>query len=139
MAKKPEIQFLGFVEDLDALMAQCHAMIVPIDIPVGNRSRIITAMAAGWPVVAHRFVSETNPALVDGVTCLLAEDAPSFAAQMRVAVEQPARMAEIIARARQCYLDHFAPVPACRLLLVELDRLLAAAAIKRVDAAPENP
>ena len=139
MAKKPEIQFLGFVGDLDALMARCHAMIVPIDIPVGNRSRIITAMAGGCPVVAHRFVSETNPALVDGATCLLADDAPSFAAQMRVAVEQPARMAEIITRARQCYLDNFAPGPACRLLLVELDRVLAAAAINRVDTAPKNP
>ena len=126
MADKPEVEFLGFVEELDTVMARCHAMVVPIDIPVGNRSRIVTAMSRGWLVVAHRFVSETNPDLVDGETCLLAGDVETFAAKMRQAVEQPDEAARIVERARQCYQERFAVEPACRPLLAAVARQIAA-------------
>lgn len=119
-ANKPEIEFLGFVADLPAEMARRHALVVPIDIPVGNRSRIVTAMANGWLVVAHRFVATTNPALVDGETCLLAEDADGFVERLRVAIEEPARKSAIIARARACYERLFSPGPAGAALLAEL-------------------
>lgn len=122
--QRPEIEFKGFVEDLDAEMAQCHAMIVPIDVPVGNRSRIVTAMSNGWLVVGHRFVAEANPDLVDGRTCYLAADADEFAAKMQRACLELEEVRRIKAAARQRYEERFLPTAACRPLLVELERLL---------------
>lgn len=108
----PEVSVMGFVEDLVALMRGTHGVIVPIDVPVGNRSRIVTAMAAGSLVIAHPFVALANPELIDLHTCHLAPDAEGFAERMRRAVEDPVETASIIARAQQSYRATFDPAVA---------------------------
>lgn len=123
IAGKPEFVKLGFVPDLDALMAQCHAVLAPIDVPVGNRSRILTAMARGALVVAHQNASLGNPDLVDGETCYLARDAEGFVKRMQRAVEDETAAQAIVARARRCYMDRFHPEPAGRVLLRRVDAL----------------
>ncbi len=117
IAARPEIKFLGFVEDLDSVMVQCHAMLVPIDIPVGNRCRIVTAMSKGWPIIAHNFVSAGNPALIDGKTCFLADNAKDFARKMQWVKDNPVDVGKILATARESYSDFFAPQLATRGLL----------------------
>lgn len=104
-----ELVYLGFVDNLDSVIAQSHAVLAPLDVPVGNRSRILTAMAKKALVIAHENASLGNPALVDGETCLLARTADEFIACMQQAFEQPEKGYEICDRARACYETDFAP------------------------------
>lgn len=123
MRRRSEFEHLGFVEDLDPLLASVHAVLAPIDVPVGNRSRILTAAAKGALVVAHRNAALGNPALVDDRTCYLANDAAQFAERMRRAVDDPQGAARISAAARQSYLEAFEPHRAVSALLSRLDPL----------------
>ncbi|MDA1308261.1 MAG: glycosyltransferase [Proteobacteria bacterium] len=102
-----EIERLGFVDDLDALLAACHAVLVPIDVPVGNRSRILTAMAKRVLIIAHANAALGNPDLEDGSTCYLASNAGDFVKRMRLAVEERATADTIIDRAYRRYGEHF--------------------------------
>jgi glycosyltransferase involved in cell wall biosynthesis len=127
VADKSEFQLLGFVEDLAAALASCHAVLAPIDVPVGNRSRIITAMALRGLVIAHRNTALGNPDLVDGETCYLAADAAAFAAAMAAAVDDPARRQAIIDRAFRCYSEHYRPELAAARLARRVGALLGQA------------
>lgn len=120
IAGKPEFQTLGFVENLDELIGGCHAVLSPIDVPVGNRTRIVTALAKRALVIAHRNVSLGNPALVDEETCALAVDAQQFVAHMKRAVEDPQWVKAITDRGRRCYEEYFAPEVAAPRLVARL-------------------
>ena len=123
IADRPEFKYLGFVDDLDSLMSSCHAVIVPIDVPVGNRSRIVTAMAKGTLIIAHKNTSLGNPDLIDGVTCYLARNANQFAQRMQQAVECPRQVEDIISNARHCYERRFHPDIAAEMLVKEIVRI----------------
>lgn len=123
---RPEFSYLGFVEDIVSVMRTCYAVLVPIDVPVGNRSRILTAMSAGVPVIAHENAALGNPDLVDGTTCYLARDGRSFVERMRKAVERPEEAAMIVKQARACYEARFAPAAATRMLVAEIERVMEA-------------
>ncbi|MGH7410653.1 MAG: glycosyltransferase [Candidatus Methylomirabilis sp.] len=125
LGDRRELEYLGFVDDIGRTMRTCHAVLVPIKVPVGNRSRILTAMAAGVPVVAHENAALGNPDLVDGVTCYLARDGRRFVEGMRRAVEQPEEAAQIARKARARYEAHFAPEAATAMLLAEVERVIA--------------
>jgi glycosyltransferase involved in cell wall biosynthesis len=98
---------------------------VPIDVPVGNRSRILTAMAMRALVIAHANTALGNPALVDGETCYLASDAEGFVRAMAEAVDNPVRRMTIIDRAFRCYDQRFRPERATSRLAERLGALLA--------------
>ncbi len=119
-----EITYVGFIDDLGAMMATVHAVIAPLDVPVGNRSRLLTAMAKGALVIAHENAALGNPMLADGQTALLARDAAEFARQMRLAVESPDACTAIVDRAEKAYLDHYAPEAAARVLVRAVDEEL---------------
>lgn len=112
LAAVPEVVFLGFVEDLAAEIGRAHAVLAPISVPVGNRSRILTALSVGAPVIAHCNAALGNPDLLDGQTCFLASDANTFVRHMRAAVEDPATAAAVGARGRAMYERCFAPAAA---------------------------
>jgi glycosyltransferase involved in cell wall biosynthesis len=122
--RKPEILFQGFVDDLAALLGRCHATLVPIAVPVGNRSRIVTAMAHGGLVIAHRNTAMGNPHLVSGENCLLAARPSEFVTHMRFAVDTPQKTDAIRRNARETYERHFAPSKAVQRLLNEIICLL---------------
>lgn len=132
---KPEIERLGFVEDLDTLLAGCHAVLVPIDVPVGNRSRILTAMAKRVLVIAHANAALGNPDLVDGVTCYLATNARDFVDGMRRAVEERRSVEAIIERAYRRYDDHFSVAAAGGRLAGRVARLIGSPQPGRTAAA----
>lgn len=117
MATMPELEQIGFVDDLDELFARIHSVLAPIDVPVGNRSRIVTAMGKGALVIAHRNAALGNPDLVHGRTCLLATSADEFADRLRRSVEDRSEATAIIAAARQRYLETFTPEVAVSRLL----------------------
>lgn len=119
---RPEIVHVGFVEDLVALFANVHAAIAPISVPVGNRSRILTALAAATVVVAHENAALGNPDLVDGETCFLARDPEDFVERMVRCVEAPGEARAVASRGRELYLRRFHPDVAVR---AAADRLFA--------------
>ncbi|MFM7346168.1 MAG: glycosyltransferase [Tagaea sp.] len=120
--RAPEASLLGFVPDLGGLLSHAHAAIAPIDVPVGNRSRILTALAYRVPVVAHANSALGNPDLVDGETCYLASDAEGFAARMRRVVEAPDEAERIADAGRRAYEINYAPPAACAKFVATLDR-----------------
>lgn len=109
IANRPEFRYLGFVEDLDETMGACHALLAPIDVPVGNRSRILTALSKRMVVVAHVNTALGNPDLVDGQSCYLADRPDAFVERLRRAVEQPEDAAAVAERGFQVYKRLFAP------------------------------
>ena len=124
VSKTEEIKCLGYVEDINSLMLSCHAVIIPIDVPAGNRSRIVTAIASGTLVIAHRNTSLGNPDLVNGVTCFLAKDADEFVEYMKIAYENEDVKKYIIDNAIQTYEKTFKPDTATHMLANELLRVL---------------
>jgi glycosyltransferase involved in cell wall biosynthesis len=101
---------------------------VPIDVPVGNRSRILTAMAMRSLVIAHANTALGNPDLVDGETCYLAADAKGFVEAMVAAVDDPARREAVVDRALRCYRERFHPERATGRLAGRVAALLPGAA-----------
>ena len=120
---KPEIIFKGFVEDLSALMRSCHAVLVPISVPIGNRTRIHYAMALGSLVIAHKNTSLGNPGLKNGETCYLASNAREFADRMKFAFEHPEKSQEIVRRACEFYSSNYHPDVATEKLIEEFNTM----------------
>lgn len=120
-----EFKFLGFVDDLAEEVGRCHAVLAPISVPVGNRSRIVTAMSMGALVVAHANTAMGNPELVSGDNCLLASSASEFAEHMRLAYASPDLAARLGASARQTYQRSFEPEVASQRLVQELKSMLS--------------
>jgi hypothetical protein len=125
-ADKPEIELKGFVDDLPALMARGHAFAAPMDVPVGNRSRIVTAMAQRLLVIAHPSTALGNPDLVDLQTCHLAATPEAFVERFERAIAQPAETAAIVDRAFAVYSSKFAPERASALMVREVEQLMEA-------------
>lgn len=107
MQECPEIKLVGFIENLAQCMAGCHAVIAPLDVPVGNRSRILTAWSMKALVIAHQNASLGNPSLIDGKTAYLANDASAFADKMYYCVENPDKSKVVIAKAYNTYLKEY--------------------------------
>lgn len=109
LRERVELVHVGFVEDLAGLLGRVHAAIAPISVPVGNRSRILTALAATTVVVAHENAALGNPDLVDGETCYLARDPDEFVERMVRCVESPTEARAVATRGRALYLSRFHP------------------------------
>ena len=121
---RPEFKFLGFVDNLAAEVRRCHAVLAPISVPVGNRSRIVTAMSLGAVVIAHLNTAKGNPELISGENCLLASSASEFAEHMRLAFINPDLEVRLGASARETYLRSFEPSTVSNRLLKELNSML---------------
>lgn len=121
--ERPEIAFLGFVDSLDQCLSDSHCVLFPIDVPVGNRSRILTAMAKGTIVVAHQNTALGNPGLKHRETALLAHSPEQFLECMRTTIEERKFCAEIEDRATQYYLDHYSPDNANQSFISEIEKV----------------
>jgi len=119
---RPEIDFQGYIENLDAVMDECHALLAPIDVPVGNRTRILTAISRHFPVIAHRNTALGNPDLVDGQTCYLAGTPEEFVDRIRRTVENPSETRRIVETAYRSYRQSFGPENAIPPVLADIER-----------------
>jgi hypothetical protein len=73
-----EIKYLGFISDLDSTLNDFTALLIPISLPLGNRTRVLDGLSFGIPVVGHKALKKGNPFLIDGINCLLSESGPEF-------------------------------------------------------------
>jgi len=76
----PGVTFHGFVDDLDGLMRQAAALVVPLRVAGGTRIKILEAWAKGLPVVSTTIGAE-GLAAKDGVAVLLGDTPEAFATQ----------------------------------------------------------
>jgi hypothetical protein len=86
---KKELEYVGFVDDLDKLICQCHGAVIPVDVPVGNRSRIVTCFGLKIPVIAHKNTALGNPSLKHKYNCYLADNPNDFAQYMYDIYKKP--------------------------------------------------
>jgi len=118
---RPEFELLGFVPDLASEVGSCHAVLAPISAPVGNRTRIVTAMSMRSLVIAHTSTALGNPALVSGENCFLAKRPDEFVQFMIRAFENQAEARVIAHSARGTYERVFHPSIASHKLIELLE------------------
>lgn len=94
------IELVGFVEDIRDALRRYAVFICPILSGSGIRVKLLEAFAAGIPVVSTRIGAE-GLASVDGDTCVLADDADSFAQAILRLVNDPDQAAAMACRARE--------------------------------------
>jgi polysaccharide biosynthesis protein PslH len=77
----PRVHTLGFVADLADAYGSCSCAVVPLLQGGGTPLKLIEALAYGLPVIATPRAA-AGLVLRDGVHCLIAADAPAFAAAL---------------------------------------------------------
>lgn len=90
----PGVEILGFVDDLDALLATCRAAVAPVWEGAGIKMKTLTLMGAGLPV-AGTTVAFEGIAVRDDQDGLVADDEQRLAAALRRVLETPAEAARI--------------------------------------------
>jgi glycosyltransferase involved in cell wall biosynthesis len=99
LARPPEIEVTGWVDDLAPLYAACHAVAAPLRAGGGTRIKILEAFAHGRPVVATPLGAE-GIAARDGEHLLLAQSADDLALAIGRLIDEPGLAAALARRAR---------------------------------------
>lgn len=121
--KNPEFETLGFVDDIRPILSQCHALIAPIEVPIGNRTRIITALAYELPVIAHANTSLGNPDLLSGENCFLGTTANQLTNYF-FEIYANRNLSERLAKnGKELYMSKNNPAVAAKLLIDKLENL----------------
>jgi O-antigen biosynthesis protein len=72
------IEVVGFVDDLDAMLAQCRVAVVPLRYGAGMKGKVLTSLRAGLPTVSSSIGIE-GFALTPGEEILVEDDPYMFA------------------------------------------------------------
>ena len=64
------IEVLGFVEDLDSLMAACRLTVAPLRFGAGLKGKVSSSLLSGVPVVASSIAVEYRKCTSSSVTAL---------------------------------------------------------------------
>lgn len=128
------VKLLGFVDDLDAAMAQHAVFICPILAGSGLRVKLLEAFSSGIPVVSTRVGAEGLGA-VDGELCRLGDTAQEFADRVVAVLRNPEDAAQMAQRARQYVLNH----RDIATMTQALERTYRAALISKANGASPDP
>lgn len=100
----PGVDVLGFVDDLDALLATCSAAVVPVWKGAGIKMKTLVLMGSGLPV-ASTSVGLEGIAAVDRTHARVADDPVALATAVGDLVADRERSAELGLAGRQLILD----------------------------------
>jgi hypothetical protein len=129
--RKPYVCFAGRVVPADPEFLAADVMIVPTNIPLGIRVRVITAWSFGCPVVAHRANASGIPEMRHGENSLLADtDAQLVDAVLRVLTDHTLRSG-LSAGGRGTFERSFSESVAGQQIVKEMERLAGAQATNR--------
>lgn len=81
LAAEPGVEVLGFVPDLDALLARVRVSVAPLRYGAGLKGKVASALQAGLPTVATTIAAE-GVALTDGHDILIADTPAGMAASV---------------------------------------------------------
>lgn len=132
---RSNIVLTGRIEPPDDEFRTCAVQLVPTPFVLGIRVRIVTGMAFGCCIVAHRSEAANIPELADGLNCFLADTGAALAKKIVAAIRQPALREEIGRNARRDYESQFAPSVAVKPVRQTLEELVN----NRQSAAPCLP
>lgn len=79
----PRLSFLGFVDDIHALVKECDGVVVPIFSGGGTRMKILETLACGRPVVSTECGAEGIDRRVTGEALTIAESAEEMIAWIK--------------------------------------------------------
>lgn len=79
LAAEPGVEVLGFVPDLDTLLARVRVSVAPLRYGAGLKGKVASALQAGLPTVATTIAAE-GVALTDGHDILIADTPAEMAA-----------------------------------------------------------
>ena len=102
----PAVEITGAVDDVRPHIERAAVVVVPLRLGSGTRLKILEAMAMGKAVVATTIGAEGLD-VVPGRDLLIADDAESFARQIRKLLDNPALAAEIGAAARRLVTERY--------------------------------
>ncbi|MEX5216603.1 MAG: glycosyltransferase family 4 protein [Nitrospira sp.] len=123
--RKPYVRLLGRVVPADPEFLSADVIIVPTNIPLGIRVRIITAWSFGCPVIAHRANAAGIPEMRHEENALLADtDAQLGEAVVRV-LRDRALLRRLSFGGRGTYEKCFSESVAGQAIVDELERLAA--------------
>jgi FkbM family methyltransferase len=78
LGEEPGVRFLGYVQNLDTIMAGYRLSVAPLLYGAGIKGKLGTAMGAGVPCVSTTIGAE-GMGIVDGVHAMVRDDPESFA------------------------------------------------------------
>ncbi len=97
------------LEGLEDEFAEAAAFFSPMRHRVGIRTRLVSALSYGLPVLADSSAADGLPELTDGLDVLYASDAAAATAALRRIHDEPDWAEQIGARGRETWLRHFDP------------------------------
>lgn len=101
--------FLGHVEDLQSEFFECDAFFSPMKYPVGVRTRILSALSYGVPVIADPSISFGLPELVDKQHVFLGNTATEIAQLISFIRLNPCVSRRVGESGRKIWEKHFSP------------------------------
>jgi GT2 family glycosyltransferase len=101
LARDGAVEVPGFVPDLAGALAHATVVALPLRQGGGLRGKLLEAWAAGRPVVTTRVACEGFE-VAAGEDCLVADDAPAFAAALVRCLQEPA-LRDTLARAGRAH------------------------------------
>ena len=104
---------LGFVEELDPVLAKARALLVPTPIRLGFRTRILDCFRQGVCVIAHSANAAGMPELVHDRNALLADDGKQFAEQILRLKNEPETAIRLAKQARKDFEDSLSAEKSC--------------------------
>jgi GT2 family glycosyltransferase/glycosyltransferase involved in cell wall biosynthesis len=99
----PDIEVLGYVEDISQPLFDARVMVVPLRYGAGIKGKILSAMAHGLPIVTTTVGAE-GMGLVNGGDVLIADEPQEFAA----AVERLYKSPDLWHKLQRAGLDYIA-------------------------------
>ena len=105
--QQPEIEFIGFADDVSEEHRLSHFMLVAIPTPVGFRTRIAEAFGYGQCVVAHSANCEGMPEIKNGENALCADNGKDVADLMISAINDGELRMKVAQAARDTFDDQY--------------------------------
>ncbi len=111
---RPTVVMTGRVEPPDLEFTSCVAQLVPTPFVLGIRVRIITGLAFGCCIIAHKSEKANIPELISGDNCLIGANGKELASHLIRVIEDKEYASKIGRNARETYERYFSPNEAVR-------------------------
>lgn len=135
----PSVQFVGRVVPADPEFLAADLMIVPTNIPLGIRVRIVTAWSFGCPVIAHQANASGIPEMQDGENSLLADTDAQLADAVSRALGDEALRRRLSLGGRHTFEKWFSESMAGQAIVDEIEKLAGVRAMKTGAASASRP
>ncbi|UBM57909.1 glycosyltransferase family 4 protein [Marinilongibacter aquaticus] len=102
---KPNVEFLGFVEDLSTVFDGA-ILVVPLRIVSGMRMKILEGISWRVPIVSTSDGAEGLP-MKDGVNCMIANDPDTFVQKVNALIESPELANRLLENSQEVTLKQY--------------------------------